>query len=67
MRIDTTFVRMRSGDHPGDSKMSKRAPRFVEFKFLTNHHRHKRFLQNERMTDQQTLPQVFNFCPRTYL
>ena len=35
------FVRMRSGDHLGDSKTSKKAPRFVDFKFLmlTNRHR----------------------------
>ena len=34
MKNDTTFVRMRSGDHLGDAKMSKRAPRFVEFNFF---------------------------------
>ena len=34
MKNDTTFVRMRSGDHRGDAKMSKRAPRSVEFNFL---------------------------------
>ena len=26
MKIDTTFVRMRSGDHLGDAKMSKKGP-----------------------------------------
>ena len=31
MKNDTTFVRMRSGDHPGDAKMSKKAPYSVEF------------------------------------
>ena len=32
MKNDTTFVRMRSGDHLGDAKMSKKALRSVEFK-----------------------------------
>ena len=48
MKNDTTFVRMRSGDHLGDAKMSKRAPRSVEFNFLIICNRHKRFSQNER-------------------
>ena len=48
MKIDTTFVRMRSGDHLGYAKMSKRAPRSVEFIFFINCDRQKRFLQNER-------------------
>ena len=30
MKIDTTFVRMRSGDHLGDTKMLKKAPRSIE-------------------------------------
>ena len=34
MKNDTTFVCMRSGDHLGDAKMSKKAPRFVEFNFF---------------------------------
>ena len=48
MKNDTTLVRMRSGDHLGDAKMSKRAPHSVEFNFLTNCDRQKRFSQNER-------------------
>ena len=45
---------MRSSDHLGDTKMSKKAPRFVEFNFL-------RFSQKERMkTDLQ------NFCLRIF-
>ena len=48
MKDDTTFVRMRSGNHLGDAKMSKRAPRSVEFNFLFNCDRQKRFSQNER-------------------
>ena len=30
MKNDTTFVRMRSGDHLGRAKMSKKAPCFVD-------------------------------------
>ena len=48
MKNDTTFVRMRSGDHLGDAKMSKRAPCSVEFNFFNNCDRQKRFSQNER-------------------
>ena len=48
MKNDTTFVRMRSGDHLGDAKMSKRAPRSIEFNFFNNCDRHKRFSQIER-------------------
>ena len=63
MKNDITFVRMRSSDHLGDSKMSKKkkkAPHFVEFKFLTNRHRQKRFLQNERRrADLQNVASVF--------
>ena len=50
MTNDATFVRMRSGDHLGDAKMSKKGtkPRSVEFNFFINCDRHKRFSQNER-------------------
>ena len=48
MKNDTTFVRMRSGDHLGDAKMSKMAPRSVKFNFIIDYDRQKRFLQNER-------------------
>ena len=48
MKNDATFVRMRSGDHLGDAKMSKRAPRSVEFNVFNNCDRQKRFSQNER-------------------
>ena len=34
MENDTTFVRMRIGDHLGDAKMSKRAPLSVIFNFF---------------------------------
>ena len=39
---------MRSSDLLLDSKMSKKAPRFIEFNLLTNRHRQERILQNER-------------------
>ena len=48
MKNDTTFVRMRRGDHPGDAKMSKRAPRSVEFNFFINCDKQKQYSQNER-------------------
>ena len=50
MKNDTTFVRMRSGDHLGDAKMSKKGTplRSVEFNFFINCDRHKRFSQNKR-------------------
>ena len=35
MKNDTTFVRMRSGDHLGDAKCLKRAPRSVELNFFS--------------------------------
>ena len=47
MKNDTTFVRMRSGHHLGDAKMSKRAPRSVECNFFY-YLRYERFSQNER-------------------
>ena len=60
MKIDTTFVRMRSGCHRGDAKMSKRASRSVEFNFFNNCDRQKRFLQNERRrTDLQRVASEF--------
>ena len=64
MKNDTTFVRMRSGDHLGDAKMSKRAPRSVEFNFFINCDRHKRFSQNERRRAdlQKVASDFFNFC-----
>ena len=34
MKNNTTFVHMRSGDHLGDEKCRKKAPRSVEFNFL---------------------------------
>ena len=48
MKNDITFVLMRSDDHLGDAKISKKAPRSVEFNFLINCDRQKQFSQNER-------------------
>ena len=60
MKNDTTFVRMRSGDHLGDAKCRKRTPRSVEFNFFISCNRHKRFSQNERRrTDLQNITSDF--------
>ena len=48
MKNDTTFVRMRSGDHLGDAKMSKKGTSLRRIYFFINCDRHKRFSQNER-------------------
>ena len=68
MKNDTTFVRVRSGDHLGDAKMSK-APRFVEFNFFTNCSRRKRFSQNEskRADLQNFASKLLVSCLRTKL
>ena len=59
MKNHTTFVRMRTRDHPEDSKKSKKAPRFVEFNFLTNRHKQKRFC---RMKEEGKIsPNCLNF------
>ena len=60
MKNDATFVRMRSGDHLGDAKCRKRAPRSVEFNFFINCDRHKRFSQNgRRRADLQNVASDF--------
>ena len=46
MKNDTTFVHMRSGDHLGEAKMSKRGTSLRRFSI--NCDRQKRFSQNER-------------------
>ena len=48
MKNDTTFVRMRNGDHLGDAKMSKKGTSLRRINFFINCDRQKRFLQNER-------------------
>ena len=67
MKNDTIFVRMRSGDHLGDAKITKKAPRSVEFNFFTNCDRQKRFSQNERRrADLHNFASIFLiFCSRT--
>ena len=66
MKNDTIFVRMRSGDHLGDAKMSKKGTSFrSNLTFFINSDRQKRFLQNLlRRADLQTVSQFFNFLPR---
>ena len=48
MKNDATFVAMRSDDHFGYAKMSKKAPRSIELNFFINCDKQKRFSQNER-------------------
>ena len=48
MKNDATFVRMRSGDHLGDAKMSKKGTSLRRINFFNNCDRQKRFSQNER-------------------
>ena len=46
MKNDATFVRMRSGDHLRDAKMSKKGTSLRRFNFFNNCDRQKRFSQN---------------------
>ena len=48
MKNDTTFVIMRSDDHLGDAKISKKGTCSDEFNFFVNCDRRKRFSQNKR-------------------
>ena len=60
MKNDTTFVRMLSGDHLGDAKCRKMAPRSVELNCFINCDRQKRFSQKEEEgLIYKTLPQLF--------
>ena len=59
MKNDTTFVRMRSGDHLGDAKLSKKSTSLVEFNFFIICDRHKRFSQNDRRTVVLQNVQIF--------
>ena len=63
MKIDTTFVHMRSGDHLGDGKMSKKGTSLRRiFNFFNNCDRQKRFSQNERRrADLQNVASEFLF------
>ena len=61
-------MRMRSGDHLGNAKMSKRAPRSVEFNFLLIARDRNGFRRiKEEGQIYKTLPQIFNFCLGTWL
>ena len=61
MKNDTTFVRMRSGDHLGDAKKCRKgAPRSFEFNFFINYDRQKRVSQIERRrADLQKITSYF--------
>ena len=56
MKNDATLVRMRSGDHLGDAKMSKKAPRSVEFNSFNSCDRQRRF---RRMKEEG---QIYKFA-----
>ena len=62
MKNDTTLVRMRSGDHLGDAKMSKKGTSLRRINFLINCDSQKRFSQNERQrADLQKVASNFLF------
>ena len=64
MKKDTTFVCMRSGDHLGDTKISKKGPCSVELNIFINCNRQKRFSQNERRrADLQKVASIFLILP----
>ena len=61
MKNDATFVRMRSGDHLGDAKMSKKghlAPSNVTFLIIAIERNGFRRMKEEGMI-YKTLPQIF--------
>ena len=58
MKNNTTFVCMRSGDHIGDAKMSKKGTSLLNF--FINCDRQKRFFKNERIrADLQNIASDF--------
>ena len=63
MKNDTTFVRMRSGDHLGDPKMLKKGTRSVEFNFFIliaiDRNGFRRMKEGQIY---KLLPQIFIFC-----
>ena len=62
MKNDTTFVRMRSGDHVGGSKMSKKGTSLRGVYFLTNHQRQNGF---RRMKEEGKIYKInLNFLPQ---
>ena len=65
MKNDTTFVGMRSGDHLGDAKMSKKGTSLRQINFFISCDRQKRFSQNERSrADLQKVASDFLILPR---
>ena len=67
MKNDTTFVRMRSGDHLGDAKMPKKGTLLRPIYLFINCDRQKQFSLNaRRRADQQNVASdFFLFCPGT--
>ena len=69
MKKDTTFVRIRSGEHLGDAKMSKKghlARSNLTFSLIAIDRNGFRRMKEERLI-YKTLPQIFNFCLGTQL
>ena len=60
MKNDTTFVRMRSGDHLGDAKMSKKgtAPSNLTFLLIAIDTNGFRRMKEEGLI-YKTVPQIF--------
>ena len=58
---------MRSGEHLGDAKMSKRATRSVEFNFFTTYGNGFRSMKEEKQIYKICCLRFFNFCLGTKL
>ena len=66
MKNDTTFVRMRSGDHLGDAKKVGKghlAPSNLTFLLIAIDRNGFRRMKEEGQI-HKTLPQIFKFLPR---
>ena len=68
MKTDTAFVRMRSGGHLRDSKMSKKTPRFIELKSVKNRHRQKVFAERKKKGRcTNCCLRIFIFLPQDFV
>ena len=65
MKNDATSVRMRSGDHLGDSKMSKKArcPSNLSFQWMAID-RHGFLITKEQGHIWKSLPRIINLLPQ---
>ena len=65
VKIDTTFVRMRSGDRLGDAKNVEKghlAPSNLTFSLIAIDRNGFRRMEEEEGQIYKTLPQILNFC-----